>query len=463
MARLTQKQTLLTIVGVTVSLCGASGGGVYWASDLIEVERVGIESKEKSIRAARKKIDKIPSVEGKVIVLRENVANYVKILPQEAELTKFARDSQKFAVLSGISIDRFVPVRGGAKGGAFRRVTYQYYFQATVWQFMKFMNFFESHRRFARVRDFNLASGSAGQGEDCVHDFRMTVETYVYNPSTTGTETQIANYDAKVESLRHEIAAAGSLDVRDPYEYRGREGRRDIFVDPRQSDPGDPGTPLVDQRQMLEEFGKTIGELRAKWEHSLSDEVSMFERIELQRAVTTDLKGFEARSERVTESKLIQSPSLVARWFKEVQGPYKSLVARIHNEEVSNGRFLTRSEFLGLVGSMRSKLEEGDLESVVAQHAQTQARIDVPNNHDLYDLRLQVEGLAKQAGIAIEFSAIPLAITGVIVQKDRKSGVILNGDVYEEGEYINEALFVKAVSEDEVRFVYKGFTLVKTW
>jgi len=463
MARLTQKQTLLTIVGVTLSLCGASGGGVYWASDLIEVERVGIESKEKSIRAARKKIDKIPFVESKVIVLRENVANYVKILPQEAELTEFARDSQRFAALSGISIDRFVPVRGGAKGGAFRRVTYQYYFQATLWKFMKFMNFFESYGRFARVRDFNLASSAASQGEDAVHDFRMTVETYVYNPSTTGTETQIANYDAKVESLRHEIAAAGSLDVREPYEYRGREGRRDIFVDPRHTNPGDQGTPLVDQRQMLEESGKTITDLRARWEHSLSDGVSMFERIELQRAVNTELKDFATRSRHITEGKLIQSPSLVARWFKEVQAPHKALLARVHNDEVSNGRFLTRSEFQGLMRSMRTKLQAGELESVVAQHSQTQARIDVPNSHQLYSMRLQVEGLATQAKIALEFSAIPLKITGVIVQAERKSGVILNGDVYEEGEYISEALFVKAVTEDEVRFVYKGFTLVKTW
>jgi Tfp pilus assembly protein PilO len=116
MAKLTQKQTLLMITGVTVALCGLSAGGVYWASGLIEEERVAIEAKETSIRAARKKIDQIPGVENEVIVLRENVANYVKILPQEAELTEFARDSQRFAVLSGISIDRFVPVRGGAKG-----------------------------------------------------------------------------------------------------------------------------------------------------------------------------------------------------------------------------------------------------------------------------------------------------------------------------------------------------------
>lgn len=463
MARLTQKQTLLAIVAVTVTLCGAAAGGVYWASDLIEIERLAIESKEKAVSAARKKINKIPGVENKVIVLRENVANYVKILPQEAELTKFARDSQKFAVLSGISIDRFVPVRGGAKGGAFRRVTYQYYFQATVWQFMKFMNFFESHKRFARVRDFKLTSGASKSGEDAIHDFRITVETYVYNPSTTGTETHIANYPAKVEALRHEIAAAGSLDVQDPYEFRGREGRRDIFIDPRQSDPGDTGTPLIDQRQMLEECGKLITDLQAKWEHSLSDEVSMVERIELQRAVSTGLKSFETRTGQITENQLISSPSLTALWYKEVQTPYKNLLANVQSDEVGSGGCLPRAGFVALVGSMQAKLKAGDLESVVAQYSQVESRLGVAKSSKLYNLRLRIEGLATQAKIALEFSAIPLAISGVIVQQKRKSGVILNNVVYEEGEYINENLFVKRVRDDEVQFVYKGFTLVKTW
>ncbi len=58
---------------------------------------------------------------------------------------------------------------------------------------------------------------------------------------------------------------------------------------------------------------------------------------------------------------------------------------------------------------------------------------------------------------------MPLEISGVVVQSARKSGVILNGLVYEEGEYINPDLFVKKVRDDEVEFVYKGFTLTKTW
>ena len=43
---------------------------------------------------------------------------------------------------------------GNSKGGAFQKQSYQYYFQASLWEFMKFMNFFENYDRFVGVRDF---------------------------------------------------------------------------------------------------------------------------------------------------------------------------------------------------------------------------------------------------------------------------------------------------------------------
>ncbi|MCA8955475.1 MAG: type 4a pilus biogenesis protein PilO [Planctomycetes bacterium] len=458
-----EKQTLLLIAGVTVLLCGAAGGGVYWAQDLIEQENIAVTDQEKQIAAARAKIAKIPAVENEVIVLRENVAEYVKILPQEAELTKFTRAAQRFAMLSGISFDRFVPLRPGGKG-SFERISYQYSFDATLWQFLKFMSFFETYERFVRVRDFSLASGATKANvEDAVHKVRLTVETYLYNPKSNGKGTMIPNYEAKLKQLRHEIAAAGSLDLGEPYEFRGREGRRDIFVDPRQSKEGSKITPLNDQRRMIEEFSKLISSLKEKWEHSLSPEITMFERIELQRTVSNGLDEFESKASYVTQNKLIKNPALNARWYKEIQLPYKNLVAKVKKQEIDRNRFLPKEGMEALIKSMREKLLDGELEAAVTVYTQTANKIDVPKGHPLYPLRLKVEGLMVRAKVALEFSAIPLKVTGVLVRGDSKSGVILNGEVYEEGEYINETLFVKAVREDEVEFVYKGFSLVKTW
>jgi hypothetical protein len=291
----------------------------------------------------------------------------------------------------------------------------------------------------------------------------VTVETYVYNPSTKATATKISNYEAKAKLLSDEIVTAGNLDLRVPYEFRGREGRRDIFVDPREMESGDSITPLVDQQAMIDEFGKLLGDLRDKWTHSLAVGVSMFERIELQRSVKSGLQDFEERTDRVRTNNLIKGKTLMKRWLEEVQAPYEMIAGKVRNEESTGSRFLPETEFLSLITVMQAKLRAGDLEGVLTQHSYVRARIEAPKESALYKLRLRVEGLVTQAKIGLEFGAMPLEISGVLVQSDRKSGVILNGLIYEEGEYINPDLFVKKVRDDEVEFVYKGFTLTKTW
>ena len=51
---------------------------------------------------------------------------------------------------------------------------------------------------------------------------------------------------------------------------------------------------------------------------------------------------------------------------------------------------------------------------------------------------------------------------GVVVNKGGKSGVLLNGDTYEEGDYVSDELLVKLVEEEQIWFVFRGLTLVRT-
>jgi Tfp pilus assembly protein PilO len=465
MARLNQKQTLLVISGATVLLCGGAGGGVHWAEGLIEEEKSQISTKEREIESGRKKIEKIPDVEKKVIILRENVKEYVKILPKSAELSSFTRKVQEFAIKSGISIDRFVPVRGAAKSGAFEKMSYQYYFRATLWQYMKFMNFFENYARFVSIRDFTLSKGSAGkEGEDAFHSMRMTVETYVYNPKSGGKRTKIVNYDVKVKRLRPFIQAAGNIDV-DPYTYSGREGRRDIFVDPRISaDENAEGivATMAQQRRLIEDMGGKISVLKQKWQRSTSGEITMFEKIELLREVDIGLKEMATKITDVAEKKLIKNPALSSRWYKEVQLPYKDLAGKLATGDPNASKFLGKADFDRLINSLKEDLGAGELDAAISKYNSLQPRIEVAKLDPRYALRVKVESLIIQAKIAKEFSAISLKISGVVVNEVGKSGVILNGEVFEEGEYIDSTLFVKAVRQEEIEFVYKGFTLLKT-
>ena len=64
---------------------------------------------------------------------------------------------------------------------------------------------------------------------------------------------------------------------------------------------------------------------------------------------------------------------------------------------------------------------------------------------------------------ALEFAKIPLVITGVIVNGTGETGIILNKKVFQEGDWISDQLFLKAVHRDGAEFVYKGFTIRKAF
>ena len=57
---------------------------------------------------------------------------------------------------------------------------------------------------------------------------------------------------------------------------------------------------------------------------------------------------------------------------------------------------------------------------------------------------------------------INLKIQGVMVNQEGRSGVLVNGQVFEEGEYVSDELVVKAVQEEQVTFVFRGLTLIRT-
>ena len=50
----------------------------------------------------------------------------------------------------------------------------------------------------------------------------------------------------------------------------------------------------------------------------------------------------------------------------------------------------------------------------------------------------------------------------MIVNGVGTSGVLLNGEVFEEGEFVQDDLLVKMVEEEKVWFVFRGLTLVRT-
>ena len=61
------------------------------------------------------------------------------------------------------------------------------------------------------------------------------------------------------------------------------------------------------------------------------------------------------------------------------------------------------------------------------------------------------------------FVKIPLEISGVVVQENGKSGLLVNGQSYEEGDYLTTSLLLKSVGREHAEFIYKGYSVKKSW
>ena len=75
----------------------------------------------------------------------------------------------------------------------------------------------------------------------------------------------------------------------------------------------------------------------------------------------------------------------------------------------------------------------------------------------------RVEMMMLYVDAVAEFSEFSLDIAGVVVQGDGRSGLLINSQVMEEGEYVREDLVLKTVRAESAEFLYKGFVIVKNW
>jgi len=91
-------------------------------------------------------------------------------------------------------------------------------------------------------------------------------------------------------------------------------------------------------------------------------------------------------------------------------------------------------------------------------------RLAVPAEDPRHELAVEAKRWHLKASTAIDFKELDLQIQGVVVNGTGvgRSGVLLNGEVYEEGEYVQDDLLVKKVEQEQVWFVFRGLTLVRT-
>ena len=474
MQKLTEKQKLLAVGGGALGICLIAGGGVFWANGLIEELQQALAQKRTEIAAAEQKIAKIPTTENEVIILRENLSEYVKILPEEQGLEDFVKVLNQLVQQSGVETIMFQPTKApGGKGKnaeRFERIEYVYEMNATLWQFIRFINFIENYERFVSISDFSIGQAGRGgsgdtRGGDEMHFIKLSMETYTYNSKSAGQDVEIPDYEAKRGLLREEIFKRMQAIRIDKYEHKGSRGRRDIFVDPREKEGRADGPPIEQQRAILDRFIGELQEIRTLQQRRRKPDLTIFEVFELERRLKDGIERMEAAVAEVGQKQQIVSPQLRVRWVKEIVEPLADMKSSgpSHDPRAEQDPYLAAEEIDQLIESMRRLMDEDDLEGADARFESISPRLLVPEEDPRHARAVAAKALHMKVKIAMEFKAIDMRIQGVLVNHEGgRSGLLLNGEVFEEGDYVNDELMLRRVEEEQVWFVFKGLTLIRT-
>jgi Tfp pilus assembly protein PilO len=471
MANWNQKKLLLVIVGGAVLLCGAAIGGVYWAHGLIEEVEVQVKQKQEAIAAADAKIAKVPGLEKDVVILRENLDEYVKILPNTKELNAFVRMLNQFERQTGIQSTGLQPIRGGeVKGQRFTPIGYTYEATATLWQCLKFINLIENYERFISVTEITITSGGKNRSDesrdgDVVHTVKLTMQTYSYNGSAEGKEVKVPDYAALKAALREEIWKSQIAIRIDRYDHRGAQGRRDILVDPRErGDIAKNGPSPAEQRVVLDRYVGEITRLRDMQQRVRRQDTTLFEQYALEKGLKDGIEKLGAEID--SDAGRITYAPYRLRWAKDVVAPLEELRTEMSAAAKAvpskADPFMPKKELEMLVADMANDCETGQLEQAKTRFEVCASRLNIPSSDDRHELAVAAKAWHVKASTALDFKNLDLRVQGVVVNQGGKSGVLMNGEVYEEGDYVSDELLVKRVEEEQVSFVFRGLTLVRT-
>ena len=467
MTKWNDKQRVTAVCVAGVLLGGLAGFGIWWANGLVEEERGRIETAQAAIKTAELSIAKIPTIEDDVITLRENVGEYVKILPDDDYINNFIRRTEEFLQHSGVRINSIKPGSPN-KRGKFDQFSYSISLEGTLWQFLKFVNEFENYERFVRVTRFSLKSGDGKKdqmiGGNVMHKITMTVETFVYRGASQGKNVNIPNYAGKRNKLREKILAnALSIKLRH-YEYRGAQGRRDIFLDPRQSSSAiNVDNPIEKQKAHIARYSSEVQAAREVFERIQDDRLTYLERARLEKSLETRLGELRAAIADTSSREVITWPPFRLKWNNEVVKPVEQILTQVDEQPVGPDPQLALAQLETLYDSMRTRMADGDLSGVKEEYSSFQDKLDVDPEDERYAVVEKIEMLMLYVDAIAAFSQVPLKIAGVVVHGDGRSGLLVNGSVFEEGEYIDEDLVLSRVESESAEFLFRGFTIVKSW
>ena len=416
------------------------------------------------IAASRKLLTGTPELEREVIVLRETESAIKEILPDEQDVNNLVRDLSRFKEQSGVQITglKKKPPEAGKKDNAdFDKVAYQLSCEAEAFQMLDFMDRIETHSRFMRIPSFKLSAAARKTGNDFrvpLHKVQMDVETYVYSPQVGPEPVKIDCYDRKRELLLGEISRRRQALTIAEYDYRGPQGRRDPWVDPRVP-ADDAGSSLSVEEQI-----RIVQDLVQRTEVAIQtwDEVKTAKNVIAEITKRAELEQQLASIEEDLRRELDREG---IRFVQSKRGLQVVVVKRL---EVLRGETAAREGGRGSMGdalrelfaTMLNHIDAGEYQLAIAAFGTIEDRLGLAEGDPLRQPIInRLRKLHSTAKIAADFQKIEMRINGVAVQEGVPPLALINGKTLGEGDLLGNELVVRAIRPGAIEFMFRGLIL----
>jgi Tfp pilus assembly protein PilO len=436
-----------------------------------------VAQKRAELDRADAQIKEIPKLEEKIIILREMVNEYVRILPDEKEINLFVEKLSEFATRSDIHVkkldDEDVRARTGRnkKGAtaAFDRVVYKVSLEGTCEQLLTFMDLFENHERFVKIGSFKIDHREQPkEGVDAMsvmHQIDLDLETYVYNPKVKSNNNVVIPQESqKLEKLKSSglVGNENAELVVASYHHEGTK-RRDLFYDPRlASNQAEQASKedLARQKGLLEEFITRLQRIGA----DLAEEAKIdntVHKLQATEKVNRDLMAYGADVTKAKSEHVFTVDEVRTRFEKEVEAPFQKMLGN-RNVVVDNAPILGQ-QIEEHVGKMRSAMDESHWDEVVTLHDEVTRMSALVSGADIKALMKEAGAMQRTAKAHLDFNARPISFGGAVCFENDPAHavVIINGRSYAPGESVDQDLVIRSITPSTIVFEFRGIVLTQ--
>jgi Tfp pilus assembly protein PilO len=454
----------LGFAGLIVAGAGAGAWFTWKACQELDEQATNLNDQ---VSAAKARIATIDDLEKEVIVLRENVQNYVRVLPSDSEVNDFYRKIEDFRRDSGVEISelRSQPNRTKvASSAVFDKAEYKIQFFATYAQFLQFINRLENYERFVSISSLRINAGMPPEKDkantaDIKHKYDVTVVTYVYTGEDLGKGVTIPGYDRKREQLAEQITEARNGLALEKFNLVSESSRRDPFVDPRprRNAKGQSNQPAVEEQRAL--LGRMIARIQECNQlcELIDSADSVLHKMELQVQALNMLGEISAQIEEANAKGQIADAALKKDWEKRVLPELAKLKTRFgaSPQPVEQDRLRYRQT----LARMEATYESGAYEDCVKAYDTIHNLLNPSADPELVQVQQRMEQLWTAAQTAVEFKKKKIIVNGLVVYPGQESVAIVNKTVYRAGETIEDDLVLLEIHEDHLVFEFKGVPL----